>query len=727
MKISILLEALTGTFETDMNRASKSGQKRMKELEKAAKQAGQVIGAALAAGAAASIVALRSAINHADELNEISKKIGIPTDVLSSLDYAAKLSGVATEELQGGLQKMIKFQAAAAAGGKEQTKVFQTLGIAIKDSSGNLRDANSLFADFADVFSRLKDSPEKAALAMKVFGKTGTELIPLLNEGRGGIAGMADEFRKLGGEIDPVSAKLADEFNDNLDKAKAAVAGLAWQVAKDLLPDLVALSGQFVESAKQGDGVATTAHSIAEGIRYMAGVIDGAVKFVQALTSYLIGLYGIMERISSLNPAYIFARWAETGKLFKFGVESPGAAFTMGNEALTSITPETTGLPRGGSSSASAVSATSLIRASIASAKQPDLSPLFSPTLKAAKETKQKTDADKEAKQAAEDYAKAVEGLNDVLRDQAEASGGPALAAAYDYKDALIEIAGVETELQRLGKLDADTQGQLATAREAAADAYAKAIEKIEATKTPLEELLEDMQFELDLLGKSNAERTVANELRRVGVGLSAEELKAAEESIKAKALEIEAAQKQISALDEFRSAFEDNVVDVLNGSKSIVDAFKSMADFVIQQILRMLAQKWTEQLFGAMGTSQTGSSGGWLQSIFSLFGAGGGSSSSNFGIPMPGSGAIDGFATGTDYAPGGLAWVGERGRELVRLPRGSQVIPNHRLEGMGGGGFVQNVANYFAAPTEVRTQQQVAQRLAFQGRRAQVRNGVAA
>lgn len=49
-------------------------------------------------------------------------------------------------------------------------------------------------------------------------------------------------------------------------------------------------------------------------------------------------------------------------------------------------------------------------------------------------------------------------------------------------------------------------------------------------------------------------------------------------------------------------------------------------------------------------------------------------------------SGAITGFfAGGTDFAPGGLAMVGERGPELVNLPRGSQVIPNHELSGVGG------------------------------------------
>jgi TP901 family phage tail tape measure protein len=45
--------------------------------------------------------------------------------------------------------------------------------------------------------------------------------------------------------------------------------------------------------------------------------------------------------------------------------------------------------------------------------------------------------------------------------------------------------------------------------------------------------------------------------------------------------------------------------------------------------------------------------------------------------------------ANGTNFWRGGLTWVGERGRELVNLPRGAQVIPNAQSERMAGGGGV--------------------------------------
>ena len=45
----------------------------------------------------------------------------------------------------------------------------------------------------------------------------------------------------------------------------------------------------------------------------------------------------------------------------------------------------------------------------------------------------------------------------------------------------------------------------------------------------------------------------------------------------------------------------------------------------------------------------------------------------------------IPGFASGTDDAPGGLAWVGEQGPELLNLPGGSSVTPSASLRGSGG------------------------------------------
>lgn len=84
------------------------------------------------------------------------------------------------------------------------------------------------------------------------------------------------------------------------------------------------------------------------------------------------------------------------------------------------------------------------------------------------------------------------------------------------------------------------------------------------------------------------------------------------------------------------------------------------------------------------------------------------------------GVGDLDFFASGTNFAPGGLAVVGEKGPELVNLPRGSQVIPNDKI---GGGGT--NIFNFTVqGQTDRRSQQQIAD-AAYRGvTRANSRNG---
>lgn len=63
-------------------------------------------------------------------------------------------------------------------------------------------------------------------------------------------------------------------------------------------------------------------------------------------------------------------------------------------------------------------------------------------------------------------------------------------------------------------------------------------------------------------------------------------------------------------------------------------------------------------------------------------------------GDKLPKGGKLPGYATGTSYAPGGMAMVGERGPELVNLPRGAQVIPADKTARMmGGGGASVNVS----------------------------------
>ncbi|WP_426235875.1 M15 family metallopeptidase [Pararhizobium sp. DWP1-1-3] len=94
------------------------------------------------------------------------------------------------------------------------------------------------------------------------------------------------------------------------------------------------------------------------------------------------------------------------------------------------------------------------------------------------------------------------------------------------------------------------------------------------------------------------------------------------------------------------------------------------------------------------------GGGGGGIGSWFSSLFGGGGLSAATIAKYTPLTGL---FANGTDYAPGGMAMVGERGPELVNLPQGSGVMSNHKLMSAlaannngGQGGGVQGIRVFF-------------------------------
>lgn len=115
-------------------------------------------------------------------------------------------------------------------------------------------------------------------------------------------------------------------------------------------------------------------------------------------------------------------------------------------------------------------------------------------------------------------------------------------------------------------------------------------------------------------------------------------------------------------AIDNIRigglESLNDALVDALMGVKSLGEAFRQVASQIIADLIRISIQQAIIKPLANM-----------------LFPGGG------FG------GGVPGFARGTNFAPGGMAIVGERGPELVNLPRGSQVIPNHELRSMGAAG----------------------------------------
>lgn len=187
----------------------------------------------------------QAALNFADDIGKMAQKVGMSTEALSKLTYAAKLSDVSMQELQVGVQQLAKNMEAGSEG-------LKALGISATDSSGNLRSTAEVFADVAEAFSKMEDGAGKTAIAMNIFGRSGAQLIPLLNSGKRGLNEMGDEAQRLGVVISGQAAKAAERFNDNITRLQEATNGITQQIVQDMLPTMVSLSEAILEVVKAG-------------------------------------------------------------------------------------------------------------------------------------------------------------------------------------------------------------------------------------------------------------------------------------------------------------------------------------------------------------------------------------------------------------------------------------------------------------------------------------------
>ena len=254
-------------------------------------QAFGALGASLSVAGFATMI--KSTINAADELDKMSQKVGVSVESLSALQYAGKLSDVSMEALGAGLKKLSVNMVDTAAGAGDAKDAFKALGINVKDGAGNLKASDVVLAELADKFHGMEDGAGKTALAVKVFGRAGSDLIPMLNAGSRGLAEMKDEAQKLGVIVGGDLTKKSEQFNDNLTRLNATLDATKIALAGGFIEQLNNFSAAMVESAK-------AAGSLWKGLMLLDGAdADNPVAGLERIEKKLESLRSMRAEIES--------------------------------------------------------------------------------------------------------------------------------------------------------------------------------------------------------------------------------------------------------------------------------------------------------------------------------------------------------------------------------------------------------------------------------------------
>lgn len=312
--LTLDLVAKIGGFEKGMDQAARLSEKRLKQITTQSIALGNTLGTYLTRSidfAASKLIEFtKGAIDAADEVSKLSQKTGLSTEALSELQYAAGLSGV--EDLGASLIKFNRSIAEAAQGSKAQADAFKALGISVKNADGSLKGTEQLLGETADAFAGVKDGANKTAVAMDLFGKTGAELIPFLNEGKKGLAEMRKEAVALGLSIDEYTGKAAEQFNDNLDRLGKLGTGVGTRLATDLAQPLAKVTDYLVQAAKEGDAVGSALEGLRAGIGIIVVPLTGLWNLLQTIVQAFVAVGAAAGALARRD----FAALEEIGNAF---------------------------------------------------------------------------------------------------------------------------------------------------------------------------------------------------------------------------------------------------------------------------------------------------------------------------------------------------------------------------------------------------------------------------
>lgn len=220
--------------KTDDN-AKKVGSSFVDNVGKAAKFGAGVV-AGVGAGAAALYGVASKAAETADEIDKMSAKIGISKESYQEWSYVLGQNGMDINMLQTGMKTLVSKMDSASEGTESAVDMFDKLGVSIYDANGNIKDQETMLNEAMYALADMENGTEKARLATELFGKSGVEMMPMLNGGAEGMKELTERSHELGLVMSDEAVNAGVVLGDTMDDVKDTFGAVITKIGVELMP-----------------------------------------------------------------------------------------------------------------------------------------------------------------------------------------------------------------------------------------------------------------------------------------------------------------------------------------------------------------------------------------------------------------------------------------------------------------------------------------------------------
>lgn len=251
-----------------------------------------------------------STADAAGDIKDLADKTGMTVEQVQELNYAAEYLQVSASDIGSMMARMTKNMDSAREGSGSAADAFEKLHVRVEGANGQLRNANDVFYDVVDALGNVKNSTERDALAMSIFGKSAQDLNILIAEGSDGLKKYAEQARATGNVMDSETIDQFDELSDQVAYLKQEADGLKNTFAMALLPILTELIGALTKLSPE--------------------VVENTIKITMAITTVVLLVKTISDMTKSITSiADFFSTFSVSAMKTKVAIAAVIAAIIV--------------------------------------------------------------------------------------------------------------------------------------------------------------------------------------------------------------------------------------------------------------------------------------------------------------------------------------------------------------------------------------------------------------
>lgn len=294
---------------------------------------------AAVAGAVAGVIKVMSELHQltleaaakADALLTQSAQTGLDVELLQELEYASNFLDF--EGIDQSLVKLTNSMDKAREGAAAQSAAFETLGVSVIETDGSLRNNYDTFLDVIDALGQVQNDTERDTLANDLFGKSYSELKPLIQAGTAELKKYTDAAKENGHVLTESQVKILGEVDDAHQELQATIEATKNKIAVEFAPASKAAMDTFSNAIKKGGDTFTESRlveNIAATATNILAVVDAGIDMVDAMPSWMNPIETVSGAMKGL--AVVAATVADSmslvGSLLK--LDFHGAATALG-------------------------------------------------------------------------------------------------------------------------------------------------------------------------------------------------------------------------------------------------------------------------------------------------------------------------------------------------------------------------------------------------------------